>query len=377
MSEEVSYSPGLAGVVAGITQISKVYGDEGRLIYRGYDIRDLARHATYEEVLFLLLEGRLPRKQELEAIRKDLQKEYEVEPRVLKVIDELPTSLPPMDVLRTSVSLLSASDPDYGDDSPEAERRRAIRLVAKTPTLVAYDAVRRLGRTWKGPRSDLSLAGNFLYMLHGEPQPESFVAAFDAALILHADHGFNASTFVARAITSTLSDMYSAVVGAIGALKGPLHGGANEAVVHMLQDLKNVDEVESWVKARLERKELVYGFGHRVYKVDDPRALILRESAQRMAKEVGQFERFEIIERMREVMLKEKNLHPNVDLYSGIVYERLGIPTEFFTPIFAISRMGGWVAHVMEQRADNKILRPSEWYKGPDHLTYVPLEERG
>ncbi|MDI3270389.1 MAG: citrate/2-methylcitrate synthase [Bacillota bacterium] len=376
MSEDVSYSPGLAGVVAGMTEISKVYGDEGRLIYRGYDIRDLARHATYEEVLFLLLEGRLPKKEELDTLQKDLQREYEVDPKILKVIEELPQSLPPMDILRSSVSLLSGGDPDYGDDSPEAERRRAIRLVAKTPTLVAYDAVRRAGRSWKGPRSDLSLAGNFLYMLHGETQPESFVAAFDAALILHADHGFNASTFVARAITSTLSDMYSAVVGAVGALKGPLHGGANEAVVHMLQDLKSVAEVESWVKGRLERKELIYGFGHRVYRVDDPRALILRESAQRMAKEVGQFERFEMIERMREVMLKEKNLHPNVDLYSGIVYERLGIPTEFFTPIFAISRMGGWVAHVMEQLADNKIYRPSEWYKGPDHLTYIPLDER-
>ncbi|MBX6350796.1 MAG: citrate synthase [Clostridia bacterium] len=376
MASTTEFSPGLAGVVAGATKISHVFGEEGRLIYRGYDIRDLAAQGSFEEVCALLWDGRLPSRAELEELGQALRSEYAVPEEVLSVLRRLPESLPPMDVLRTGVSLLSSVDPEYGDDSAGALRRRAIRLVAKTPTLVAADARRRAGRPFVPPDPGLAFADNFLYMLHGERQPSSFVAALDKALVLHADHSFNASTFAARVTVSTLSDMYSAVTAAIGALKGPLHGGANEAVVHMLDDLHTVDDVDAWLHERLARKELVFGFGHRVYRVDDPRALILRESAAVMAREVGAFEKFEIIERLRELMLKEKNLHPNVDLYSGIVYQRLGIPTEFFTPLFAVSRMAGWTAHVIEQLGDNKIFRPLASYEGPDHLAYIPLDER-
>lgn len=376
MEQNVNYSPGLEGVIAAITKVGRVLGQEGRVIYRGYDIRDLAAHGSFEETVALLLDGKLPNRQELKRLEEELQANYSVSPFIIETISKLPASLPPMDVLRTAVSMLSAEDPEYGDDSPEAERRRAIRLIAKTPTLVAADARRRKGLDPVEPDPSLSIAGNFLHLLHGRRQPESEEKALDVALILHAEHGLNASTFSARVTTSTLSDMYSAVTAAVGTLKGPLHGGANEAVVHMLNELKSVDEVDEWLEQRLARKERVYGFGHRVYRVTDPRAIILRESASRIAQEVGQFEKFNIIERIRELMLEKKNLHPNVDLYSGIVYQRLGIDVEFFTPIFAISRMAGWTAHIMEQRATNRLIRPSPWYQGDDHLKYIPIDER-
>lgn len=367
---------GLEGVVATQSSISDVDGIEGRLIYRGYDIHDLAENSTFEETAFLLWNGTLPTRLQLEGLRQQLSREYSVPSDVLQVLRLLPAGANPMDVLRTAVSALSFYDPDGSDNSRAANVARAIRLTAKFPTMVAAFHRLRSGQEPVEPRSDLSIAGSFLYCLKGELADDVSLRTMDLAFVLHADHELNASTFAARVTTATLSDMYSAVVSAIGTLKGPLHGGANEGVITNLVEIGGVDEVERWVKKKLAKKEKIMGFGHRVYRTEDPRATHLRQMSRKLAERTGEMKWYEMSTRMEEVMMREKRLNPNVDFYSASTYYTLGIPTDLFTPIFACSRITGWTAHILEQFDNNRLIRPRAEYTGPRDLKYVPIERR-
>jgi citrate synthase len=373
----VSASAGLRGVVAGQSRICTVDGNEGKLVYQGYPIAELAEHSSFEEVVFLLWNGRLPRQDELDGLKRDLHANAAVPEAVLNLIRQFPAGAQPMDVLRTAVSALGMWDPDSKDDSIDANRRKALRLTAQIPTLVA--AMHRLahGREPLAPRDDLDIAGNFLYMLSGETPSSVAARTFDIALILHADHELNASTFSARVTIATLADMYSAITSAIGTLSGPLHGGANEAVFRMLEEVGTLENVEPYINAKLATKGArVMGIGHAVYKTTDPRARHLKKMAKALAEESGNSRLYEISIKIEEMMLAAKGLHANVDFYSATVYHVLGIPTEQFTPVFAVSRISGWSAHVLEQLADNRIIRPRAEYVGPVDLKYVPISER-
>jgi citrate synthase len=367
---------GLEGVVAAQSRISDVNGIEGRLIYYGYDIHDLAEHATYEEIVFLLWNGRLPARSELDEIKQRLSSEAALPEGIIQLLKSIPSNANPMDMLRTTASALSFYDPEGADMSREANVRRATRLTAKFPTIVAtFDRVRK-GLDPVEPRDDLSVAGNFLYTLRGAEPDEVATRTMDVAFILHADHELNASTFAARITAATLSDVYSAVVSAIGTLKGPLHGGANEGVIKNLVEIGSVDKVEAWVKDALANKKRVMGFGHRVYRTEDPRATHLREMSRRFAESTGDSRWYDMSTRMEEVMKREKGLNPNVDFYSASTYYALGIETDLFTPIFACSRISGWTAHVLEQYDNNRLIRPRAEYIGPRGLKYVPVDQR-
>jgi citrate synthase len=368
---------GLEGIVAGPSSISNVYGEEGRLIYRGYDIKDLAENASFEEVAYLLWNGSLPTAGQLEAISGQLRAHRAVPPEVLEILQTLPRGASNMSLLRTGVSALALYDEDYGDNSNEANHRKAVRIVARTSTLVAA-----LGRIEKGqqpvaPLPDGSEAENFLYMLHGEKPDETSARAYDVALILHADHEFNASTFTARVIVSTLADMYSGVTGAIGALSGPLHGGANEQVMKYLTALSESgqDPVE-WVREQFANKVKIAGFGHRVYKTLDPRASYLREMGRRMAEKSGKPGFIQLSDTIQKAVNEAKGLNANVDFFSAGVFADMGLPTTLYSPVFACSRAAGWTAHIIEQQADNRIIRPRADYVGPDHLAWKPISER-
>ena len=370
---------GLEDVVVSTSAICFIDGHEGRLVYRGYDIDDLVERSTFEEVVYLLWHGALPTRKELAGHAKALAAtaNRRLPPKVVTMLRALPRKTTPMEVLRTGVSALSGFDPDAGDNSREATVRKAIRLTAQMPTLVAaWERIRR-GKALVAPNPRLGLAANFLYMMSGGKKPtELATKTFDVALILHADHEFNASTFAARVTAATLSDLHSAVVAAIGALKGPLHGGANEQVMLMVQKIQSPARAESWIRKALADKARVSGFGHRVYRVEDPRAKHLRRLAAELGRQTGDTRNVEILDTVGRIVTEEKKIYPNVDLYSGAAYTSMGIPTDQFTPIFAISRIAGWAAHVLEQHAHNRLIRPRSEYTGPTRATYVPVDRR-
>ena len=368
--------PGLEDVVISTSEICFIDGREGRLLYRGYDIDDLAAHSTFEEVIALLWYGALPTRKELAAHRKTLARARRLPPRLVTLLKALPRTTVPMEVLRTGVSALSAFDPDERDNSREATLRKATRLAAQMPTLVAAWERLRRGKLPVAPSPRLALAANFLYMLTGKPPTPLAAKTFDVALILHADHEFNASTFAARVTAATLSDLHSAVTAAIGALKGPLHGGANEQVMGMVEQIRDPGRAEAWVGKALADKVRIPGFGHRVYRVEDPRAKHLRRLALELGQQAGDTRAVEILETVARVVTAEKHIYPNVDLYSGAAYASMGIPADQFTPIFAISRIAGWAAHVLEQHAHNRLIRPRAEYTGPTSATYVPIDQR-
>jgi citrate synthase len=367
---------GLEGVVAAESAIGDVDGLNGVLIYQGLDIHDLAEHSTFEETVYLLWHGRLPKREELDALRKELAANRRLPEEVVALMRSFPTDAEPMDALRTAVSALAFYDPGARDLSREGALRTATRLTAQFPVVVAAFERLRKGQEPFEPRADFNIATNFLYMLKGEEPEEREARIFDACLILHADHELNASTFTARVIAGTLADMYGAVTGAIAALSGPLHGGANTNVMKMLLEIGEPARAEEWLREALASKKKIMGFGHRVYKTEDPRSVWLRRFSRELAEAKGETRWIEILERLRELMFAEKKLYPNVDYYSGSAYYMMGIPLDLFTPIFAVSRISGWTGHVLEQYANNRLIRPRAEYIGPRGVPYVPIDER-
>ncbi|MFB6074133.1 MAG: citrate synthase [Haloarculaceae archaeon] len=371
---------GLEGVLVGESELSRIDGDAGELIYRGYAIEDLAREASYEEVLYLLWYGRLPDADELSEFSESMTAERAIDEDVREEVRKLAAADEnPMAALRTAVSSLSAYDPE-GDGNPtdrEAALRKGRRITAKIPTILAAFQRFRQGDEFVAPREDLGHAANFLYMLNGEEPDEVLAETFDMALVLHADHGINASTFSAMVTASTLSDVHSAITAAIGTLKGPLHGGANQDVMGMLKEIDDAAEDPlEWVEAALEEGRRIAGFGHRVYNVKDPRAKILGERSKELGEAAGSLKWYEMSTAIEEYMAEEKGLAPNVDFYSASTYYQMGIPIDIFTPIFALSRVGGWIAHVVEYTEDNRLIRPRARYVGPESAPFVPLEDR-
>ena len=367
---------GLEGVVAAESSVGDVDGIRGILIYQGLDIHDLAEHSTFEETVFLLWHGRLPRRDELDALRRELTESQRLPKEVLSLIGQFPRDAEPMDALRTAISALAFYDPRSRDLSREGALATATRLTAQFPVVVAAIGRLREGLEPVEPRPDLNLASNFLYMLKGETASEREARIFDVCLILHADHELNASTFTGRVIAGTLADMYGAVTGAIAALSGPLHGGANTNAMKMLLEIGSPERAEEWLRDALAKKKKIMGMGHRVYKTEDPRSVWLRRFSKEMGEAKGETRWFEILERLRELVFREKGLYPNVDFYSGSAYYLMGIPLDLFTPIFAVSRISGWTAHILEQYANNRLIRPRAEYTGARDVPYVPIDER-
>jgi citrate synthase len=366
---------GLEDVIAGESAICFIDGREGRLIYRGYDIHELVQ-GSFEEVAYLLLNGDLPTQSQLDEFVAQLRAEAHLPRQIVGQMMSLPSDVSGMEALRGITSSLSFFDPDRNDNSREANYRKAIRLLAKTPIVVALLHRIRTGADIHMPKPELSIAANFLWMLLGTEASAEHVKMFDTALILHADHEFNASTFTARVIAATLSDMYSAVVGAIGALKGPLHGGANEQVMKMLLEIGDPAQVQQWITDALASKRKIMGFGHRVYKTEDPRATHLRRFSEQLCTEAGQRQWYDMSRTIEQTVLEQKGLYPNVDFYSASAYYVMGIPIDLFTPIFAMSRMSGWTAHIIEQQLDNRLIRPAADYTGKVDQKYSPIEAR-
>ena len=372
---------GLRDVVAAPSSICFIDGDKGILSYRGYNIHDLAENSTFEEVIFLLWNGRLPRKDELAKLEVDLAANRALPVEAIGLIKKFPLSAVPMNSLRTAISALAFYDPEESNASLDASHRKALRVTAQMPTVVAaIDRIRK-GLEPIAPRSDLSLAANFLYMLTGREPFDVEARAFDIALILHADHEFNASTFAARVTAGTLADLYGAITSAIGALAGPLHGGANEQVVRMLLEVGSLDKADDYIAQKFAAGEKVMGIGHAVYRTEDPRATHLRRMSEEIGKRQGDTKWFDISHRIEQLVIAEmerkgKKLRANVDFYSASVYYMLGIMPDLYTPIFAVSRISGWTAHVLEQLSNNKLIRPRAEYTGELNLTYVPIEKR-
>ena len=376
MTEPTEVQRGLEDVVALESRICFIDGKQGRLIYDGYDIRDLAARSTFEEVAYLLWYGRLPTRTQLDDLSARFGNLRTLPDEVVRAIDAFPPTANPMDVLRTTVSGLALFEPEETRPGTSSIGG-AQRLTAVIPTILGQFHRRRAGLPPLVPRPELSSAAYLLYALLNREPSELESRATDVALILHADHELNASTFAARVTASTLSDLYSAITSAIGTLKGPLHGGANERVMELLEQIGTVDLVEEVVTGKLSRHERIMGFGHRVYKVEDPRATILREWSRRLGEAKGNLRYYDLLRKLEEVVHREKGLYPNVDLYSGSVYALLGIPRDLFTPIFAASRVAGWTAHVLEEYQDLRLIRPTAKYVGPTDLKYVPIAERG
>jgi citrate synthase len=376
-SDGVVKAPGLKGVVALESELSFIDGEKGELIYRGYDIRDLAEHTSFEEVVHLMWEGDLPTQSQLDALHRKLQAARDVPSEVIDFLRQVPDDTHPMAVLRTAVSALAHFDEETEDTSRAANQRKAIRLLARMPVCIAAFARLRAGKEPVAPLEDGSTAHNFLYMLNGEEPGEAAEETFDVCLVLHADHGLNASTFTGRVIGSTLSDMYSAITGAIGALKGPLHGGANVEVMKMLKAIDESDkDPVQYVKDHLAAGERIMGFGHRVYQTMDPRAAILKGMVEALSEERDARHWYEYQMQILETMQTEKHIDPNVDFFSASVYYMLGIDIDLFTTIFALSRTTGWTAHLLEQWADNALIRPRAEYVGPRGKTVTPIAER-
>ncbi len=378
MSTSTTAPKGLEGVVATTSSICFIDGDRGILAYRGIDIHELADNSTFEEVCYLLWFGKLPTRGELKDFSTNLARERKLDAGIISLLRQAPKHALPMDVLRTTVSALSYWDPEEKVNTAEANLHKSLRLTAQLAMIVAYYDRIRKGRQLIEPDRSLSHAGNFLLMLNGEPPSKAAERALDVALILHADHELNASTFAARVTAATLSDMHSAITSAIGALKGPLHGGANEAVFRILEaiDSSGADAVE-YVKGMLAQKKKIPGFGHRVYHTEDPRATHLRQMSRELGNSSGETKWFEISRKIEEFINADKKLNANVDFYSASTYHTLGIELDLFTPIFAVSRISGWTAHVMEQLSDNRLIRPRAEYIGPTYPSqYIPMERR-
>ena len=364
-----AYSPGLAGVIAGETEICWVDPNAG-LMYRGYDIHEMAEQASFEEVAYLLLQGELPSLAQLEKFKQQISKERSLPKEVLEMLRLLPKKTHPMDILRTGVSMLGPFDSELNDHSHDANIRKAIRLIAKVSTLITDGYRIQHGQDPLPERPDLTLAGNLFYKLNGEVPPTWKIRMMDTIFILYADHEFNASTFAARVTASTLADMYAAVTSACGTLKGPLHGGANEESMKMLDEIKTPDRAEKWMMEALAQKKKIMGFGHRVYKEGDSRVPVMREIARDLGKRTGKEQWVPICEQLEATMDREKHLCANVDLYAAPVFTMLGFPAELNTPIFAASRVAGWCAHVIEQHDNNRLIRPRSLYTGPQLRKY-------
>lgn len=371
---------GLRGVVAASSSIGDVNGEKGELIYQGVNIHDLATKSTFEEVVFLLWNGRLPKRAELDELRTNLAASYQLQPDIIELIKGIykraPKSADPMDALRTVVSASAMFDEEARVMTRESNIRVATRLTARFPTIVAAMERARNNLDLIEPKPELNIATNFLYMMKGEMPDEFDAHVLDVALILQADHELNASTFTCRVVAGTLADMYSAVTAGLGALSGPLHGGANTAIMRILLEIGSSDNVESYVKDALSKKKKIMGFGHAVYKTEDPRATHLRRFSKEMGERKGDTKWYDMTAKLEETMKREKGLLPNVDAYSASTYYMMGIPLDLYTPIFAISRISGWTAHILEQYADNKLIRPRAEYVGPRDVPYVPIHER-
>jgi citrate synthase len=372
-------SKGLEGIVAAETKISFIDGEKGVLEYIGIPIGELAAQSTFEETVFLLWNGRLPSKAELAAFTAEIRKRYELPAGMEQRLLALPRDAKPMHMIRTMVSALSMHDHTPDANDVPSLRSKALNILARVPTLLAYFHRYRSGMPLVRPDVNLSVAENFLYMLNGERAKPTMAKALDVCLVLHADHGFNNSTFTARVLMSTQSDMYSAITAAIGSLKGPLHGGANEGVMTMLNEIPSLEATEKYVLDKLAKKDKIMGFGHRIYKSYDPRATHLQVLAKDLANETGNASLFEKSKKIEDVMataVAAKGIYPNVDFYSATTYHCIGLPLDLFTPVFVIARVGGWAAHVIEQMSDNRLFRPDVDYKGPHGVKYTPMNAR-
>ena len=373
---ESSAAAGLRGVVAAQSSIGDVNGEEGKLIYQGYDIHDLAENSTYEEVVFLLWNGRLPKQAELDEHIATLRANYEAPKEVIDLMRQYPKDSDPMDVLRTAVSSLDLYDPKGQGTDRESAVGAAVRITGQIGTVAAaWDRIRN-GKEVVAPDKNLSIAENFLYMLRGEKADADEARMFDIALILHADHELNASTFTTRVVAGTLADMYGAVTAGIAALSGPLHGGANTNVMKMLIEIGEPGKIDAFVENALAEKKKIMGIGHAVYKTEDPRATWLRKFSKQMADKKGETKWFEMSQQIEKLMLEKKGMYPNVDFYSASTYYLMGIALDMYTPIFAVSRISGWTGHILEQYGNNKLIRPRAEYIGPRDLKYVPVSER-
>ena len=374
MSDDIK--KGLLGIIVDETEISKVMPEINSLTYRGYAAQDLCARCDFEEVAYLILNKELPNKKQLKEFKKELSKEITLSKNLIDILKKIPKNSHPMDVARTAVSVMGLEDKETKNNSPKANLRKAIRIFAKTPTALAAFYRLRKGKKIIAPKKKFNFSENFFHMCFGKVPNKEIVKAFDVSLILYAEHSFNVSTFTARTITSSLSDIHGAITGAIASLKGPLHGGANEEVMHMMKKIKKPEYALKWITKALKNKDVVMGFGHRVYKSGDSRVPTMREYFKRVAiiKKDKTFEKiYDIVEK---VMIKEKNIYPNVDYPTGPTYHLMGFDTDFFTPIFVISRITGWSAHIMEQHAANKLIRPLASYKGSKHRKVIQLNQR-
>jgi citrate synthase len=376
MSTEATHAKGLEGIVAAETRLSDVRGEEGILIYAGYNINELAGKVTFEETIHLLHENRLPNRAELTNLKRTLAGFRPLPAKVVEILRALPKETPPMHAIRTGISALGCFDEHEDDADLALQKQQALKLIAQIPVVTAYFHRIRCGKSIVEPDPALGEAANFLWMIDGEKPGREKEDTMDLCYVLHADHGMNASTFSARVTIATLSDMYSAVTTAIGTLKGPLHGGANEGVIKMLQEIGSPDKVDAYIENALAQKQKIMGIGHRVYRTLDPRAPHLRVMAQKLSSKLGEPKWIEMSDRIAKLMLERKKLNANVDFYSATVYYSLGIPIDLFTPVFAIARTAGWTAHILEQLSDNRLIRPQSRYTGPVGLTVKPLDQR-
>jgi len=374
MSDEIK--KGLLGIIVDETEVSKVMPEINSLTYRGYAAQDLCAKCKFEEVAYLILNGELPNKKQLKDFEKQERKERKLSKTLLEDIKKFPKKAHPMDVARTAVSIMGLEDKETKDNSPKANLRKVMRIFAKTPVALAAFYRSRKGKKIIPPKNNLSFSENFFHMCFGKVPNKEIVKAFDVSLILYAEHSFNVSTFTARTITSSLSDIHGAITGAIASLKGPLHGGANEEVMHMMNKIKKPENAHKWINNALDNKDVVMGFGHRVYKSGDSRVPTMREYFGKVAK-IKKDKKFEkIYDIVEKVMIERKNIHPNVDYPTGPTYHLMGFDTDFFTPIFVISRITGWSAHIIEQHAANKLIRPLASYKGSQHRKVIQLNQR-
>ena len=374
MSDEIK--KGLLGIVVDETQVYKVMPEINSLTYRGYAVQDLCEMCRFEEAAYLILNGDLPNSIQLKKFEKEEKSNRDLTKNLSEIIKHMPKKSHPMDVARTAVSVMGLEDKETTDNSPEANMRKAMRIFAKTPTALAAFYRIRKGKKIIKPKKNLSFAENFFYMCFGKVPNKEIVKAFDVSLILYAEHSFNVSTFTARTITSSLSDIHGAITGAIASLKGPLHGGANEEVMHMMNKIKKPENALKWINNALDKKDVVMGFGHRVYKSGDSRVPTMRDYFKRVAKIKKDKKFSKIYDIVEKVMIERKNIHPNVDYPTGPTYHLMGFDTDFFTPIFVTSRITGWSAHIMEQHAANKLIRPLSKYSGPKHRKVMLLNQR-